>query len=80
MKTREAVVKRLQELCAERNLSMNGLAYASALPPSTVKNIFYGVSCNPGVVTLKILCDGLGITLQYFFDADVFRELEQEIE
>lgn len=80
MKTQEAVVERLRELCTERNLSMNGLAYVSALPPSTVKNIFYGVSRNPGVVTLKILCDGLGITLQTFFDAEVFRRLEQEIE
>ena len=33
---------------------------------------------NPGVVTIKYLCDGLGITLIDFFDSELFRELEKE--
>ena len=44
-----------------------------------VKNILNGASKNPGVVTIKMICDGLGISLTEFFDTDVFRELEQEI-
>ena len=59
----EAVAQRLSELITEKNLTMNGLAQISAVPPSTVKNIFYGKSRNPGVVTLKLLCDGMGITI-----------------
>ncbi|MBQ8724180.1 MAG: helix-turn-helix transcriptional regulator [Oscillospiraceae bacterium] len=80
MKTREAVQKRILELCAQRDLTVNALATAAGLPPSTLKNILYGVSKNPGVVTIKILCDGLDITLSDFFDSDIFRTLEQEIE
>ena len=80
MKTREAVAKRITELCQEKNLTVNGLANISAVPPSTLKNILYGVSKNPGVVTLKMLCDGLEITLDDFFDSDLFKNLEQEIE
>lgn len=77
----EAVAQRLSELMTERNLTMNGLAQISAVPPSTVKNIFYGKSKNPGVVTLKLLCDGMGITITEFFNTSVFRELEiEEIE
>ncbi len=80
MKTREAVAQRIQQLCKEHNITINGLATLSALPPSTVKNIIYGVSKNPGIVTLKILCDGLGLSLSEFFDSDIFKNLEQEVE
>ncbi len=38
-----------------------------------------GDSKNPGSVTIMLLCDGLGISLFDFFDADVFRSLEQEL-
>lgn len=74
----EAVAQRLAELMQERKLTMNGLAYISAVPPSTVKNIFYGKSLNPGIVTIKLLCDGMGITIAEFFDTPVFRGLEVE--
>lgn len=60
-------------------MSVHKLAIESAVPPSTIKNILYGKSVNPGVVTIKMLCDGFGISLADFFDTDVFRLLEQEI-
>lgn len=74
----EAVAQRLIELMREKNLTMNGLAQISAVPPSTIKNIFYGKSKNPGIVTIKLLCDGMGITVTEFFDTSAFRELEIE--
>jgi len=46
------------------------------LPPSTVKNIIYGKSKNPGVVTLKMLCDGLGVTLSEFFETSDFNNCD----
>jgi transcriptional regulator with XRE-family HTH domain len=79
MDTNQAVINRLRELCAERNLSMYSLAYISGIHKSTVKNIFNGSSKNTGIITLKKICDGLGISLTEFFDTDVFRTLEQEI-
>ena len=80
MTTRECVANRIVALCAERSMALNALARISAVPASTVKNIVYGVSRNPGIVTLKMLCDGLGITLIEFFDTKEFRELDQEIQ
>lgn len=74
----EAVSQRLTELMGKKDLTMNGLAMISAVPPSTVKNIFYGKSKNPGIVTLKLLCDGMGISISEFFDTDTFRTMEQE--
>ncbi len=80
MTIREYVIHRIYELCDERRLSLMGLARASALPPSTIKNIINGASQNPGIVTLKKICDGLDISLLEFFDTEAFQEIEQEIQ
>ena len=50
------------------------------MPPTTVKNILNGASRNPGIVTIKMICDGFGISLVEFFDTKEFRELEQELQ
>lgn len=80
MKIQPAVAARIIELCDERGITVNTFAYISGVPPSTVKNILYGVSKNPGIATIKMLCDGLDISLIEFFTSHVFDELEQEIE
>ena len=79
MDTISAVKNRILQLCGERNISVNRLASISALPPSSVKNIIYGKSQNPTLLTIKMLCDGLGITLGEFFSTPEFDALEQEI-
>ena len=66
-------------LCAERDISINKLATISALPPSSVKNILYGRSTDPKILTIKKICDGLDITLGEFFSTPEFDALEQEI-
>lgn len=79
MDTVTAVKNRIYELCYERNISINKLANMCALPPSSVKNILYGKSQNPKLLTIKMICDGLEITLAEFFDTPEFNSLEQEI-
>ncbi len=75
----EAVRNRILRLCGERNISINRLATLSALPPSSIKNILYGKSQNPKLATIKMICDGLEITLGEFFATPEFDALEQEI-
>ncbi len=79
MDTYTVVKNRILYLCEEKRITINKLATESGVAPSTIKNILYGKSQNPGICTLKILCDGLGITLVEFFDTDEFKGLEQEI-
>ena len=79
MDTVTVVRNRILELCGQRNISINKLATLSALPPSSVKNILYGKSQNPKLLTIKLLCDGLDITLGEFFSTPEFDQLEQEI-
>ena len=61
-------------------MTINRLATISALPPSSIKNILYGKSQNPKLLTIKMLCDGLGITLGEFFSTPEFDTLEQELQ
>ncbi|WP_101696685.1 helix-turn-helix domain-containing protein [Clostridium minihomine] len=79
MDTREAVIERILELCKARGITPNALSYIAGVPQSTIKSILNDETMNPGVVTIKKLCDGFGITLPEFFDTDLFRGLEQEI-
>ena len=79
MNTKEAVAKRILELCEERNIAINALATNAGISPSTIYSMLNEKSQNPGVVSLKKICDGLDISLREFFDADIFDALEQEI-
>lgn len=79
MDTRQAVVNRIVELCKERNITPNALSYRAAVPQSTIKSILNNESLNPGIVTIKKLCDGLEVSLSDFFNTDIFSNLEQEL-
>ena len=79
MDTIAAVRNRILQLCGEREISINKLATICALPPSSIKNILYGKSQNPKLITIKMICDGLEITLGEFFDTPEFDQLEQEV-
>ena len=79
MDTITAVRNRILQLCGEREISINKLATICALPPASIKNILYGKSQNPKLITIKMICDGLGITLGEFFGTPEFDALEQEV-
>lgn len=80
MDIRSATIDRIQTLCNERKWSVRKLSTESGVSPSTIKNIFYGKSNNPGIVTIKMICDGFGISITEFFDTENFRNLEQELQ
>jgi len=79
MNTKEAVARRIIELCEQRNIAINALANISGVSPSTIYSMLNEKSQNPGVVSIKKICDGLGITLGEFFSTPEFDALEQEI-
>ncbi len=79
MDTYTTVKNRILYYLGEKNMAIHKLSIVSAVPASTIKNILYGKSTNPGIVTLKMLCDGFDITLTEFFDCEEFKNLEQEI-
>jgi transcriptional regulator with XRE-family HTH domain len=75
----KAVANRIEELCAQRGITLNRLGTISGVTQSTLNNIICGASKNPTVSTIKKVCDGLEISIVEFFEAPVFRDLEQEV-
>ena len=79
MTTKEAVAQRIIDLCNERNIAINALANISGVSPSTIYSMLNQKSQNPGIVSIKKICDGLEITVRKFFDDPLFDITEQEI-
>ena len=78
MNTYRNVKNRLLLLLEAHKLSIHALSIRSGIAPSTIKNILYGKSVNPGIVTIKMMCDGLGISLYDFFNTTEFKDNELE--
>lgn len=79
MNAKEAVAKRIIELCYEQNIAINSLANSAGISPSTIYSMLNEKSKNPGIVSLQKICDGLNITLREFFNDALFDNIEQEI-
>lgn len=79
MKVKDSVAYRFKSICEERNITANELANISGVTPSTVYSMLDERRKDVSIITIKKLCDGLGITLKDFFDSDEFVNLEQEI-
>ena len=79
MNTKNAVANRIIELCGQKDIAINALANIAGISPSTLYSVLNEKSQNPGIVTIKKLCDGLEISLYDFFNTETFKTLEQEI-
>ena len=79
MNAKDAVARRIQALCLEDDIAVNGLANQSGISSSTIYSMLNTKSKNPGVVTIQKICDGLEISVREFFDDPLFEGLEQEI-
>ncbi len=75
----EATKLRILELCKERKITINKLATISGITQSTLSNIVGGRNNSTTISTIKKLCDGLNISIRYFFESNLFDNLEQEI-
>ena len=80
LSVKDAVAIRFKELCDQQGILPNELAVRSGVTPSTVYSMLNSSRHSVSIGTIKKLCDGLGITLGYFFSCHLFDELEQEIQ
>ncbi len=76
MNAKEAVAKRILELCSERNMTVNALANNAGISPSTIYSMLNRKSQNPGIVSIHNICYGFDITLREFFNSDIFVDVE----
>ena len=76
MNAKEAVARRIQELCIQRGLAINALANLCGVPPSTIYSMLNAKSQNPGIISIQKICDGLEISIREFFDDPLFENLD----
>ncbi len=74
-----AVRERIITLCKEKNITVNKLATISGITQSTLNNIISGRNNSTTISTIKKICDGLEISIQDFFNSEIFSNLDQEI-
>ena len=78
MKIDKAVAEKINKILIERNLTINKLATISCLTQSTVESLVNGRSKNPKLLTIMKICDGLNISLEEFFDDNIFIDIDKE--
>lgn len=78
MRICEATRLRIEELRKEKRLTEYALIYMTGMPSSTVKSILHGKSQNPGIVNIKKIAEGLGISIREFYNSDIFDDLDSE--
>jgi transcriptional regulator with XRE-family HTH domain len=71
----DAIIKRLSDLCSERNITINKLATLSGITQSTVDNLMRGKTKNPKLKTLHKIATGLEMTISELLD---FHEMNEE--
>ncbi len=64
----DAIIKRLNDLCSEKNITINKLATLSGITQSTVDNLMKGKTKNPKLKTLHKLAVGLNMTVSKLLD------------
>ncbi|MBR4607076.1 MAG: helix-turn-helix transcriptional regulator [Lachnospiraceae bacterium] len=79
MNVKDAVAKRFQQICKERNMTLNELANLSGVTPSTLYSMMDKRRRDISLLTIKKFCDGLEMSLTEFFQNKIFDELEPEI-
>lgn len=67
MNAKDAVVKRFWELCEKDNIKKNELARRAGISPSSVYSLFNDKRRDVSILTIKKLCDGLGISIKKIF-------------
>ncbi len=73
-----AILNRINNLCTERNITLNKLATLSGITQSTLENLILGNTKYPRIITISYICQGLQIELKDFFDDPLFKNLDDE--
>lgn len=64
----DVIIKRLNDLCRERHITINKLATLSGITQSTIDNLMKGKTKNPKLKTLHRISIGLNMTVSELLD------------
>ena len=73
---KKALSQRIEELCADRKITINKLAESSTIPPSTLRDIFNCKVVNPSSTVIYQVCKTLKISLKDFYDSKLCEDID----
>ncbi len=79
MQIGEATRIRIKQLCKENKITLNRLSTLCGITQSTLNNVISGRNNSTTISTIKKICDGLNISIQDFFNDEIFCNLDQEV-
>ena len=77
MNINDAIIKRIEEICKEKNINVCGTALNGGKSPSAIYDLIKGRTKCSKVSTIKAFCQGANITLCEFFDKEYFNDFEE---
>ena len=77
MNINDAIIKRIEEICAEKNINVCEATLGGGKSPSAIYDLIKGRTKCSKVSTIKAFCQGAGITLSEFFDKEYFNDFEE---
>ena len=77
---KDAIEMRINNLCKERNITINKLCTICGITQSTLANLKVRPKTNVSTITLLRICRGLNIPLQEFFNDPIFTHIDFEDE
>ena len=70
-----AIRQRIINLAIENDVSLHQISLDSGIPYSTLSSFLNGKSEDPKISTILHICEGLNISLQEFFDDELFLDV-----
>ena len=67
-----AVKKRIEQLCSERNITINKMCTICGITQSTLANINTRPNTNLNILTIMRICRWLDISFDVFFNSTLF--------
>ena len=77
MNINEAIIKRINEICKEKNMNVCETALNGGKSPSAIYDLIKGRTKCSKVSTIKAFWQGAGITLSEFFNKEYFNDFEE---
>ena len=74
MNITQSVKARIENLCTERNISLNKMCIICGITQSSVNNIINRKQKDVSLLTIVKICNGLNITINDFFNDEVFKK------
>ncbi len=76
MKMNEAIIKRIDEICEEKRISICEASLGGGKSPSAIYDLVKGRTKCSKVDTIQRFCEGAQISLSEFFDSEYFNNIE----